>query len=139
MPITLTVGATTVNLPEDLMWQDEFDWHPVVQSEVYSITGALIVSAGARQAGRPITLTPEEGINAGRVSSAWIAREDLEQVQAWAATPGQQMVLVLRGVSYDVIFKHGQNGEGVKARPVVHYSDVVPEDVYLAEFRFMEI
>jgi hypothetical protein len=141
MSITLTYSATTIELPEDLMWTDEFDWHPVVQSEVYSTTGALIVSTGVRQAGRPITLRPEEGIEPSARSSGWITRAVLLQLQAWAAVPGREMVLALRGVNRDVIFRHGSNGEGFRARPLIHYADAdaAPEDVYLAEFRFTEI
>lgn len=52
LQITLSDGTTTIELPPDLHWRDEFSWTPVEQSTEYSLTGALIVQSGARQAGR---------------------------------------------------------------------------------------
>ena len=43
-------------LPAGMIWQDEFDWSPALSAQEYSLTGALVIDAGTRQAGRPITL-----------------------------------------------------------------------------------
>lgn len=129
--ITLTVGGTTIELSEDLYWSDEFAWNPVEQTEQYSITGALIVSVAERQAGQPITLEPEDD------QSGAITRDVLVQAKAWAAIPGQEMVLSLRGVDYDVIFR--QREGAITSKPFVHYSDVQTGDFYLATFRFLRI
>ena len=56
LQISLSDGTTTLALPPDLEWQDEFDWTPVEHSTDYSNTGSLIVHEGERQDGRPITL-----------------------------------------------------------------------------------
>ena len=32
MSITLTVSETTLILPSDLMWSDEFEWHEIVEA-----------------------------------------------------------------------------------------------------------
>lgn len=131
--ITLSVGATTVTLPDDLYWADEASWSPVVQSVDRSITGALILQTGLRQAGRPITLEPPEDAR-----SSWMTRSSLEQLLAWAALPGQVMTLSLREASRSVMWRH-QDGAVLEARPVQHYSDVLPDDVYTATLRLMEI
>ena len=95
---TLTYGATTLTLPDDMLWTDEFTWQSVEQRSEYSITGALIVEASAKQSGRPITL---EGTDSRYVSGAGVA-----QLHAWSQTPGQQLTLTLRGVARSVIFRH---------------------------------
>lgn len=132
MTISLSDGAVTLTLHPDLYWADENAWYPVQQSVERSLTGALIVTTGAMVAGRPITLQPIDE------DSAWSARLDVEQLRAWAAVPGQQLTLVLRGSSRSVIFRH-HDGVAVEATPIVHYRDVADEDYYLATLRLMEI
>ena len=132
MSITLTVGATSINLNPDLFWADENDWHPVEQTSTRTITGALTVQTAARIAGRPITLQPEDD-RSGATSLA-----TLTQLRNWAAVPGQVLELTLRGVSRSVIFRH-HDGAAVEARPWIHYSDVQTGDWYFTTIRFMEI
>jgi len=133
MSITLSVGAVSVELPEDLYWEDELAWSPVVQSESTSLTGALILQTGLRQAGRHITLEPPLATR-----SSWMTRADLEQLFAWAEEPGLQLTLQLRGASHTVVWRH-QEPPVIRAEPVQHYSDVASEDLYTATLRFLEI
>ena len=132
MTISLSVGLTTVQLNPDLFWEDENNWHPVEQTSERTITGALVVQVAERVAGRPITLRPEDD------SSGATELTDLEQLRNWAAVPGQQMTLTIRGESRTVIFRH-HDGAAIEARPWVHRSDVQSGDWYLATFRFMEM
>ena len=127
---TLTYGATVIDLPNDLQWVDEFAWQPVEQATQYSLTGALIVEAAAKQAGRPITLT-------GGDDFGWAARSVVAALLTAAAIPGQQFVLTLRGVPYDVIFDHARTP--VDARLVVDYSDPDGTDPYVVTLRFLEV
>lgn len=131
MSITLTVNTTTVTLNPDLFWEDEHNWHPVEQTSTPTITGGLIVQVAERTAGRDITLRPEDD------SSGATSLTDLEQLRNWAAVPGQEMALTIRGTSRTVIFRHHE-GAAIEARPWVHRSDVQSDDWYLATFRFME-
>lgn len=131
MPITLTYQGTTINLDSDLRWIDEGSWQPVEQTAQRTITGALIVSTSARTAGRPITLQPDDD------RSAWMQKSTVDTLLEWASFPGREFVLNLRGVNRDVIFRH-QDG-GVDATPIVHFSDVQPDDWYSVIIRFMEI
>ncbi|MBB5204400.1 hypothetical protein HNQ51_001714 [Inhella inkyongensis] len=132
MTITLSDGITLVDLPADLYWADELSWSAVTQTVEHSLTGALIVQFGTRQAGRPITLQPpEEG------KSSWISRAALQQLQVWAQLPGQALTLTLRGLARQVIWRH-QDG-ALEPRPVQHFADVAPDDAYTATLRFMEI
>jgi hypothetical protein len=131
MTITLNVGATSVDLHQDLYWDDEFSWAPVEQSVTRTITGALIVQSALRIGGRPITLRPfEEGC-------AWMQRSVLEQLRTWAAVAGQQMTLTLRGTARTVIFRHQDTA--IESSPVSHLNDVAAGDFYSATLRFSEI
>lgn len=134
MSITLAVGATTLTLHPDLYWSDENDWHPVEQAVARTITGALIVQAAARLdgTGRPITLVPIDE------SSAWMTSLTLAQLRNWAAVPAQVLILTLRGVTYEVMFRH-QDGAAVEAAPVVHFSTVDDTDFYRVTIRLMVV
>ena len=129
--ISLADAATTISLDPDLLWSDEDNWHPVAQNVERTITGALDIQVAEMQKGRPITLEPEDD------SSAWMRSAVVQQLRNWAAVPGQQLILTLRGVEHTVIFRH-QDG-GFEAKPVLHYRDRVPNDWYLCVIRLMEI
>lgn len=132
MTITLAVDSVVLDLPADLLWSDEFEWAPVEQSVDRSITGAVIVQVAAVVAGRPITLAPEDD------ESAWCSRAALDVLQGWAAEPGLELTLNLRGVEHQVLFRH-HAGPALEARPVVHFSDVQAGDWYRVTLRFMEV
>lgn len=126
MSTTLARGATTLPLP-DLLWPDEFSWQAVEQRTQYSITGALIVEASAKQAGRPITLQ----------SGAWFTRETLETLRAWAALPAESFTLVYRGTTLTVAFDH-QRG-AITAEALFEVCDPDSADEIRATLRFIEV
>lgn len=132
MSITLSDGTTTVTLHPDLYWQDEYNWQPVVQSVTKTITGAVVVQSAALQAGRNITLTPEDD------QSAWMAKSVVDQLRNWASVAGKTLTLTLRGVSRTVIFRH-HDGGAMEATPVVFFSDADSNDWYRVTLRFMEV
>ena len=130
MATTLTYSATTLALPDDLLWTDEFGWSAVEQRSQYSITGALLLEAAVKQAGRTITLE-------GGVSWGWIPRTTLATLQTWAALPAQQFSLVVRGeAARTVVFDQEQP---LDAQPVIDYSDPDSGDDYVATIRFIEV
>lgn len=131
MATTLTVSSTTVTLPDDLLWADEWTWTAVEQTTERTLTGALVVSAAAKTGGRPITLqSPDE-------EGAWFTGAVLAQLQAWTATPLLQMTLLHRGITRAVMWRH-QDG-AMEADPVVFISDADSTDHYTATLRLMEV
>lgn len=130
MTTSLTVGATTVALPDDLEWPDEFGWQAVQQAQQYTLTGSLVLETADKQAGRPITLR-------GDARRAWVSRAALLQLRAWADAAGTVMTLALRGSSLSVAFDHERGA--ITAAPVCDYSDPEPGDWYMVELRFIEL
>lgn len=136
MSITLALTQPTIaaalDLGDRLIWSDEYDWHPVVQAIGYSTTGALLLDLGARLGGRPITL---DGVQ----SQAWITRATCDTLKAWAALPGAELELVLRGIARTVLFDHAQTA--FEARPLWLLADgeQTTDEVFLPTLRFLEI
>ncbi len=129
--ITLSDGVDTIELHKDLLWSDEANWNPVLQTANRTITGANVIQVGVMLKGRPITLEPEDD------RSAPTTREKVDQLRNWAAVPGKTMTLTIGAVEYPVIFRH-QDG-GFEAKKWIHYDNVVPTDIYLVVIRLMEI
>ena len=130
--IVLNDNTTAITLHPDLYWSDENDWHPVEQTAERTITGALVVQVSSMVGGRPITLEPEDD------DSAWMNRTTVEALRNWAAVPGKTMTLTIHGIARTVMFRH-QDGQGVSAVPVVHFSDVLAGDYYRCTLRLMEV
>lgn len=121
-----------ISLPDDMEWIDETDWTPVEQSTEYSLTGALVIEAATKQAGRPITLASYDG-------DVWVSRATVLALQTLAAVAGQELLLTLWGdATYTVMFRHG-DGPPVEAAPIFPVSPPADEDWYTLTLRLMEI
>lgn len=130
MPITLSYAGQTVELSDRLDWTDEFAWTPVAQTLDYSVTGALLINWGTRQAGRPITLE-------GTQTAAWASRTTCAVLAGWANQAGIVLQLVLRGQNWAVRFDADK--KGFEARPLTRLLDgeVHAEQLYLPTLRLL--
>lgn len=111
-----------IELPNDLSWPDEMDWSPVEESKDYSIEGALIIDAGTKQAGRPITLTGSE-------TTCWILKSVLTKIKALEATPGKEMTLVYGVLTFNVKFDLS-SGPAVVATPIIEHNEFIGASNY---------
>lgn len=129
--ISLSDGVTTVELPDDLYWSDEWTWAATEQSFTRGLTGGVIIQAAARVEGRPITLqAPPRG--------GWMTRADLATVRAWGDTPEQELTLALRGTNYTVRFRH-HDDPAIQAEPVLHFADPAPEHYVRPTLKFITV
>ena len=119
-----------IPLPRGMVWVDEHDWVATQQSTEYSITGALLVDAATRLAGRPITLQ-------GEADAGWIRRDVLAQVRALADAPGATYTLTLADDrSFTVMFAPDQP---VSARPIARPELPTASHPYAATVRLIEV
>lgn len=102
-----TLGGVT--LPYGLLWVDEQAWTPYVQAQEYSLTGALILQYGEKQAGRPITLS-------GTDQRAWVTQDTLDDLRALLGIG--ELALVLPDTrAFTVIWNH--SGPPILATPIL--------------------
>lgn len=132
MSITLTYNGTTAHISDRLQWTNEYDWSPVDQATGYSTRGALLVDVALKLAGQPITLD-------GTSTNTWISRALCDTLKAWAALPGVQFDLVLRGTTHRVMFDHAKGG--FSAQPIWKLVDgeITDELIYVPTFRFLKV
>lgn len=108
-----------VELPAGMLWADEFDWTPVEKSVGYTLTGAMVVQASKRKAGRPITLEASD-------DRGWkgMTRAKVSALREMAAAATATYALSLAdGRSFTVMFAPDSP---LSARPV--YSKENPPD-----------
>lgn len=129
--ITLSDGTTTIHLEPGLQWADEHQWSATEQTMTRGLTGKPILHIGLKVAGRPITLRPADE------RSGWIRRIAMDQIQAWADTPGQRLTLTLRGTAHLVVFRHHDTAK--EGEDVAHYSDPDGTDWVRPTLRFMTV
>jgi hypothetical protein len=127
---TITNGATTLTLPDDLSWPDEFAWSAVQASKSFSVAGALLIDRGVKLAGRPITLR-------GGVDFAWSTRLVAVTLLAWVQQTSPTLTLSYRGVSYSVAFDH--TAVPLEVTPVIEYTDPVDADLCTLTLRLIQI
>lgn len=131
MTISISDGTTTISLPEDMFWSDEYSWSPIEQAVATSITGAAIVDIGVRTAGRPITLVSDE-------QHAWMPFSIVTQLKAWRDTAGKQLTLSLRNANFTVMFRH-QEKPAVDVTAVIDYNAPDAQDWFFGTLKFMEV
>ena len=112
----MTITLDTLTLPDELIWQDEFNWDTIQSSVKRTVQGKLIVAqqTAPSDAGRPITLTTD---------NAWIQRSDLETLHAWAKDMTKTMTLIMHdGVNYPVRFRHWEKPV-LSGMPLIEIAD----------------
>ena len=122
-----------LELPDELLWEDELKWSPIVMSVAYSLTGAMLLQKGVKQGGRPITLVPPEE------SMGWVPRSLVESLMGWAEDPMVEMTLSFPHApetTYNVIFRHSD--KAIDAAPIKGYPDHAPGAWMKLTLRLME-
>ena len=115
-----------IQLPDQLVWEDEFAWSPANQQITNTLTGALFIQE-SEAGGRPISLVHSD--------KAWIRRATLSQIKDMEAQLGLLMPLQLHdGRQFTVVFR--RDPAGVVAEPVVEYADPDDADLYTISLYF---
>ena len=125
---TTTHTLGTIAIPSGLIWVDEYNWVAPVRAHEYSITGALIVDVGTRQAGQPITL---QGSN----DHGWMERNALEELWQLANTAtGPHELTLADGRTYTVCFA---SEDPVSATPIVRAEIPAGDLPYIVTLRLV--
>lgn len=118
-------------LPADLLWSDEFTAGAVAQSTQRALDGSLVVFYGELRAGLPITLESQP-------DAGWLTRTQVEAIALRAASPGAVYLLVLRGETRRVMFRH-HDAPAFEAKPLVPVANPQAGDFYLATIKLMTV
>lgn len=117
-----------VLLPAGLLWTDEFGWQPVAQAVDRALDGSRLSFSSALTGGRPITLE----------SGSWLKYSDVQALQELASQPGATYALELRGVTYQVEFRHAEP-PAFAAAPLFPLAFPAPDDRYTATLKLSTV
>jgi hypothetical protein len=78
-------------------------------------------------------------LKVGRYINSGVISPSSSTLKAWAALPGIQLDLVLRGETHQVIFDHAKGG--FTAQPIWKLLDgeITPELMYRPTFKFLKV
>lgn len=129
MPAATTHTLGAISLPRGMVWVDELNWSTAERASERTLTGALIIDAATRIAGRPITLEGEE-------SAGWISRATLIALHTLAKTPlGVHTLALADGRAFEVMF--APDGEPIEAKPIARPELPANTHPYVATLRLI--
>lgn len=133
MRLTRKSTGETIQLEDGFFWSDE-NWSEIEQDYVYTISGALSVQAGRKQAGRPITLQPSNK------TKGWIKLIDLNTFRLWQNLQ-EQFTLRFEWPhdqrEFNVIWNHKDGA--LESTPIKNTPAVSPNDFFNVTLRFTEV
>ncbi len=116
-----------IELPDELLWEDEFSWAPAAQIITPTLTGVPFIEDSAAPGCRPMTLIHD--------NKAWVTRAQLRQLKNKETALGGSMVLAMHdGSTYRVCWR--RDPRGIDADPIVDYADPADSDFYTITLRF---
>jgi hypothetical protein len=121
----MSIVLDGVTLPDDLIWEDEFEWSEVDRhdSPEFTLGGAPIFEESPKTAGRPITLVAKNEFK----GPIWLSRSTVLALQAKVNIQNHPMTLVMAdNRTFTVRFR----GTGIKADAVYHVSYHIDTDPY---------
>lgn len=134
--ITLVSGATTITLPDDLQWTDEYQWSPVGMVNSISLTGAGIIEEAAQLSGRPITL---QSTRSGTFYVAPVSRAVVNSLRALSVATDVTMELTLSDDSvYSVRWRHDAP-PALEAIAVSHIAPHLDPDWYEITLKLRQV
>jgi hypothetical protein len=131
MSTTITDGVTIVNLPDDLLWRDEFTTSQIAQDTKRTLTGAFVIFEGTKLNGRSMSLESDD-------DSGWIERVDLLALRALFEQEDTDLDLLYRGVTVTVRVDRA-NGSGITASPVLDCSNPSTETLYALSIKLITV
>lgn len=124
----------TIEIPDDLYYNDDLSWSKVVGNQRYATNGKLIVRENVRQAGRPVVLKAPDNL-------AWMSRAKVKQLLDWSEVLGLEMMyqytlnntLVTKKVMFD------RTEEPVTATPVKPFNSPHDDDDFRVQIKLREM
>ena len=121
----------TIELPDDLLWIDEFDWNPVAQEIDRTLTGGLIIQEQSKLYGRPVTLSGEN-------NSGWVTRATVNQVVTLSESANSTLSLTLPDSRVLSVIFDRANGS-IMAQPLFYSSNPALDDYYSITIRLLTV
>lgn len=134
MKLVDQVTLAELNLPNDLLWTDEFNWSPVVIAKSYTLSGSLVLESGKKLAGRPISLSAPADMG-------WVTRTTIQTVRDWAAIQDRQFKLIFEYPtdSRQFLVRFDQENDPIQSSPVKGFPSHNPGDWYNLAIKLIEV
>lgn len=108
-----------IDITDNFVWSDEFNYNQVEQSQERSLTGGMIIQSGLKRYGRPITL-----------GASWLPRATVDALYALEASTAAMALTLADGREFSVVFDRSR-GTAIQAKPVHNYVYAANESGWL--------
>ncbi len=125
------IQLDAIQLPDGLLWPDEYASQAVAQTVKRTLDGSPVVFYSGLSKGREITL--ESGQDTG-----WLTKTQVEAVKLLADSPGGVYTLTLRGIAYEVMFRH-HDAPAFDAQPVIPFQNPEADDFYIVRIKLLTV
>lgn len=119
-----------LDLPNDLVWVNEFEYSPTAQQHKRTLNGALIINENVKINGRTITLDS--------VGVVWLSRAVVVSIKVLSDELNGVFDLVYHGASFKVRFDKTSNSS-INAVPVLDCSDPSDAAPYKVTLNFIDV
>ena len=124
----MSLTLDNIELPDDLIWLDEFDWSPVEQLQTYTLTGSIVFESALKHGGRTIMI----GEGSSRVHTT---RAVVDALYAKLSINAEMTLTLQDSREFTVRFHH--ENKPIDAKPVFDYRIKNPADPYHLTFRLI--
>lgn len=118
-----------IDLTDNLIWQDEFNYNGVAQAQERTLTGGLVIQSGVKQFGQPVTLV------------GWLQRATVDALVAKESAGLAAMALTLDDArEFSVVFDRA-SGVAIQAVPIKEHTHISqqPDAWYTATLRLLTV
>ena len=126
----ITLGG--IELPDDLIWDNEFSWIPVAGASARTLGGTLLSWSNSISKGRPIDLVANE-------SRGWMTRSQIQSLYSMASVSGTTFELNYKTAIYNVRFRL-EDQPVLEAVPLISSRvNFISSDLYTGRIKLIEV
>lgn len=128
----LSYNATTIILPDDLFFENESEFTPILQSIEHSLDGIAVIEEFNKISGLSIILS-------GSDSRSWIIKSVLAELLTLEAIPGQVITLTLSDSRSFQVMMDRTDGKPVEFRQLFDLSNTTDDDYFWVRLKFVTL
>ena len=121
----------TIDLPDNMTWQDKHQWLPVAQTVRRTVAGNVVTFAQGLTRGRPITLVANQ-------SQGWLTLDQVTALQALASTVGATYSLMIEADVFIVQFRH-EDFPAIEVEPLIPRLNEASTDFYSGTIKLLTV
>lgn len=124
--------AVTIILPSDLLFENQSEFTPILQSIELSLDGIAVIEEFVKTNGLSIILS-------GDSNRSWIIKSTLTQLLALEAIPGKVITLTLSNSQTFTVMLDRSDGKAIEYREIFDVFPTVDDSLFWIRIKFVTL